>query len=105
MDDNNLSFVRDGRGKGVFRVLTCSGEPFIRDLVKMIISGHLGSGYTVQVVDRAHTTHIRDLVESRHFDLIVPLVNNILVPTHAAKDRVFKAFEFLGNLKTQYGIA
>jgi len=93
---------REAHAKRVFRVLTCSGEEILVEAWQKMIQHHLGTGYLVEVTDRWRATEIIELLERQPFDLIVPLVNNILVPTHVGEDRIVKAVELLARVKARY---
>jgi hypothetical protein len=89
--------------KRVLRVLTCSGDSDFSELLQATIQTHLGNGCVVEVTDRWKATEILDLVKQRSFDIIIPLVNNVIIPTHGG-DRIRKTVELLANLKAQYGM-
>jgi len=90
--------------KRALHVLTCSGDRDFSELLQAAIQTRLGNGCVVEVTDRWKATEILDLVKQRSFDIIIPLVNNVIIPTHSGEDRICKTVELLANLKAQYGM-
>ena len=90
--------------KRVLRVLTCSGDKDFSELLQEAIQTHLGNGCVVEVTDRWKATEILELLKQRSFDIIIPLVNNIITPTHTGEDRIRNTVELLAKLKVQYGM-
>jgi DNA-binding response OmpR family regulator len=96
--------------KRVIRVLTCTGDQDMSEFWQEIIQEHLGSGYTVEVTDKGEVTTILELVNKQSFDIIIPLINNILAPIPVDFDgnyfenRVRKAVELFTRLKAQFDI-
>ena len=96
--------------KRVIRVLTCTGDQDMSQVWQEIIQEHLGSGYIVEVTDKGEVTEILELVNQQSFDIIIPLINNILAPIPVDFDgnyfenRVRKAVELFTRLKAQFDI-
>lgn len=89
--------------KRVLRVLTCSGDRDISELLQGLIQTHLGNGCVVEVTDRWKATEILEVVKRQSFDIIIPLVNNVIIPTYGG-DRIRKTVELLADMKAQYGM-
>ena len=87
-----------------FRVLICSGEEAIVASWTVIIRGHLGEAYDVNVTDRNTGSEILEFIQQQPIDLVVAMVNNIIVPAADGNDRILKAVELLARLKSEYGI-
>lgn len=73
-------------------------------MLQGMIQTYLGDGYVVEVTDGWKATEILALMKRQFFDIIIPLVNNILVPTRVGEDRILGAVELLTRLKAQYGM-
>jgi TPR repeat protein len=102
---DTLALVKkEPSAKRKFRVLTCSGEEAIVATWTVIIRGHLGEAYDVNVTDRNTGSEILEFVRQQPIDFIVAMVNNILVPSTDGNDRIRKAVELLARLKAEYGI-
>lgn len=90
--------------KRVFRVLTCTGDQDFSEMLQDIIQVQLGNGCVVEVTDGQKATEILELVKQQPFDIIIPLVNNILVPNRVGEDRILGAVDLLTRLKAHYGM-
>jgi len=90
--------------KRAVRILTCCGDNVFSEVLREIVQTNFGSGCVVEVTDGRKATEILELVKQQPFDIIIPLVNNILAPTRVVEERILGAVELLTRLKAQYGM-
>lgn len=86
----------------VYRILTCSGDPYLSEGLQKMAQITLGDGCIVEVVDSHDSAKIIELLGQQSFDVIIPLLNNITVRhtgNEPVEDRVLEVVVLLKRLK------